>query len=262
MSVPSPAPCPPRRLGLPAPPAGPGVCATCHGPAADGGTDCWCCRSMARRLSPGAVAAGRGPLVVPSAVFRVGDGMHRVLRGYKDAPAVAARRHFAASLRAHLARFVADHGPCLAAATGGWDAVAVVPSSGRGAGAAPRPSHPLDGVVGALPGFGDVFRIVLRRARGDVGHLVPHRQAFALEEGARGRRVLVVDDTWVTGARLHSAAAALADAGAEVVGALVAGRSVDVGARPATARWWSWLESGAAVPDRCCLPSCRSAVTP
>ena len=72
-------------LGVPVPPAEPGVCATCHGPARDGRAHCWCCRSVARTL-------GVDPLgpVVPMALFEAGDGLHAVLRGYEDAAAVAA----------------------------------------------------------------------------------------------------------------------------------------------------------------------------
>ncbi|MGA2522199.1 MAG: hypothetical protein ABSG81_15440 [Acidimicrobiales bacterium] len=214
---------------------------------------------MARHLAVGAAIGGRRLLVVPTAVFRVGDGMHRVLRGYKDDPVVAARRHFASSMQAHLSRFVAAHGHCLAAATGGWETVAVVPSSGRASRAAPGPGlppHPFDGVVAGLPPFSSMPRHVLRHAGAEVRRLVPDRGAFAVQGDVRGRRVLLVDDTWVTGAHLYSAAAALGDAGAVVAGALVMGRSVDVTARPTAARWWSWVERGAVHPERCCLPTC------
>jgi phosphoribosylpyrophosphate synthetase len=75
----------------------------------------------------------------------------------------------------------------------------------------------------------------------------------------RGRRVLVVDDTWVTGARARSAAAALALAGAQVVAALVIGRAVDPDASPAVARWWSGLTGAPVVVSPPVVPGLISA---
>jgi len=215
------------------------------------------------------------PVVVPVAVFRVGDPLHRVLRGYKDAPAVSARRHFAGRLRTHLADFVAAHGACMAAAGAGpVDALCVVPSSGRTAvPVAPgRPAllspgdgvaRPLAGVVEAVATLAGVDRVVLRRGPGRTGHLAPHPEAFEVCGDVGGRRVLLLDDTWVTGARMRSAGAALVGGGAAAVTMVVAGRAVDVGAGPAVARWWAWAErrstDGAGAPpgQPCCLPTCR-----
>ena len=49
---------------------------------------------------------------------------------------------------------------------------------------------------------------------------------FAPTPDAVGRHVLLVDDTFVTGARVQSAAAALHRGGADVVAALVVGRLI------------------------------------
>jgi len=123
----------PSGLGVPVPPGGPGVCATCHGPARDGRRECWCCRAVAAALGHG---PGPSP-VVPVALCRTGDRLHSVLRGYKDAPAVAARRHFARGLGVHLAGFLSAHGACIAKAAGShWDSA---PSPGRGARFDPAP---------------------------------------------------------------------------------------------------------------------------
>jgi len=243
-------------LGLPVPPARPGVCAICHGPARDGHPDCWCCRAVSDALSRHGPDVAARPVVVPAAVFRVGDPLHRVLRGYKDAPAVTARRHFAGRLRTHLADFLAAHGECIAAAGGGaTDALAVVPSSGRtalalppGRSAAPgdAAARPLAGVVDTVAALAGPDRVVLRRGPGRTGHLAPHPEAFEVCGDVRGRRVLLLDDTWVTGARMRSAGAALVRGGAVAVTMVAAGRAIDVGARPAVARWWAWAERGGA----------------
>ncbi len=253
-------------LGLPVPRAGPGVCATCHGPARDGRRECWCCRAVSAALGRG---DGSSPLVVPVALCRTGDRLHTVLRGYKDAPVVAARRHFAYRIGVHLSGFLGAHAGCIAAAAGSrWDSVAVVPSSSRPQGARRRPPpparHPLSEVVGAIPYLSGLARVEIGRGPGSAQHLAPDPDAFAVGGEARGRRVLLVDDTWVTGARMQSAAASLVDAGAEVVAMVVAGRTVGaVGAAavPALERWWVWAEArgrhaGTVARGPCCLADC------
>ena len=265
-----------RGLGLAVPPAGPGVCATCHGPARDGRRVCWCCRAVSSVLGH---EPGSGPLVVPMALFRTGDVLHTVLRGYKDAPAVAARRHFSRRVAVHLSSFLGAHGGCITAAAGSdWDSVAVVPSSARAPGAGHRPRlracHPLGEVIGAIPWVSALARIEIGRGTGVAGHLAPDPGAFEVDMGARGRRVLLVDDTWVTGARMRSAAVALERGGAQVVAMVTAGRAVgavdtnaantdaaDSNTVPALERWWQWAEArgrgaGPVATGRCCLANC------
>lgn len=239
----------PAELGRAVPVAGPDVCRRCHGPTTRPG-ECWCCRRVGRLLG------GRDPdvPVVPLAVCRPGDAWHGVLRRYKDAGAVAARAHFSAVLRARLDRFLTDHGSCLRAAAGGWEALAVVPTTARGAGRGV--AHPLvavvrDSALGAAP------TLAMGPGGTSAAHLRPSPAAFAVPRvgpSAPARRVLVVDDTWVTGARARSAAAALAGAGHVVTGVLVLGLAVDPAAAPRVARWWGGRP--AAERRRCCLPGC------
>jgi hypothetical protein len=104
----------------------------------------------------------------------------------------------------------------------------------------------------------------LERGHSETGHLAPDPHAYAVTGDVERRRVLLVDDTWVTGARIRSAAAALQRAGASVVAMTVVGRIVDTRAAPGNARWWSWAEATAR-PGRdarfapCCLSHCTLA---
>ncbi len=253
------------RLGIGVPPAGPGVCAMCHGPARDGRPVCWCCRSVSAGLGP---TPGATPLVVPVALYRTGDRLHRVLRGYKDAPAVTARRHFTRCIATHLSAFLSTHGPCIARAAGaGWDSVAVVPSSTRRpAGrrhSVPLPEHPLGRAVTALPCLSGLSHVVIGGGPATAGHLAPAAGAFEVGDGLEGRHVLLLDDSWVTGARGRSAAVALDRAGAEVVAIVVAGRAVgavDAAPVPAVATWWRWAEAREdqemTARARCCVSPC------
>jgi len=170
--------------------------------------------------------------VVPAALYRMGDPLHSVLRGCKDAPAVAARRHFAGRLGVQLSEFLGAHRRCIAAAGATWDSVAVVPSSTRtphgpdrraGPGAVSGSGHPLGPVVATMSWMSGLTRLDIGRGAGTARHLAPSPAAFAVGADAKGRRVLLLDDTWVTGARARSAAAALGRAGAAVVAIVVGG---------------------------------------
>jgi hypothetical protein len=191
------------------------------------------------------------------------------LRGYKDASAVAARRYFAGRVGEHLADFVGSHGRCIAEATSSnWDSVAVVPSSTRGFVASRRAAlpaeHPLGQMLSGIASMSGLKRVAIGRGPGLADHLTPARDAFEVDaESAQDRQVLLLDDTWVTGARVRSAAAALRHSGADVVAIVVAGRSVGaVGTTaPGIERWWQWADArhekaclGARA--RCCLPRC------
>jgi len=216
--------------------------------------------------------------VVPAALYRMGDPLHSVLRGCKDAPAVAARRHFAGRLGVQLSEFLGAHRRCIAAAGATWDSVAVVPSSTRtphgpdrraGPGAVSGSGHPLGPVVATMSWMSGLTRLDIGRGAGTARHLAPSPAAFAVGADAKGRRVLLLDDTWVTGARARSAAAALGRAGAAVVAIVVAGRAVGAfgtATVPGVEKWWRWAEAqNADGSARCCLAPCLagpSAPTP
>jgi hypothetical protein len=196
----------------------PSVCHLCRGPARS--RYCWCCQRVCRLLeeSPRSM-----PGVVSVRRFCAGDHWNVLLRRYKDAPVVAARRHFTGLLRSELELFLTAHGQCLDALTGGFKACCVVPTS------RPRSrvivSHPLESVLdhaGALTGT----RLVRLLPGVPTDHLAPSRGAFVPEAAAdqSGTRILLVDDCWVTGARALSAVVALRSTGVDVTGILVLGR--------------------------------------
>jgi len=105
-----------------------------------------------------------------------------------------------------------------------FDVITTVPSSDRDHDA----THPLHRMVGEL-----VQPVQPRYARllGRTGTAVtPHRfhaERYRASADAAGRSVLLIDDTWTTGANAQSAAAALKAAGAERVAVLVIGRYVN-----------------------------------
>jgi hypothetical protein len=156
--------------------------------------------------------------VVPIAYAVQGGGHAAALRAYKSDPPDAGGR---AWLRAVLLVFLRDHGPCVwrHAAMPAPTRLAVVPS-GQG-----RPGpHPLRGLLSPYLALAEVALTV--RADEPLGRsLNPWR--FAAGRGAAGAGVLLLDDTWVSGASAQSAAVALRMAGARHVAVVVLGRHLN-----------------------------------
>ena len=197
---------------------GPAVCPLCFDLlGGDGG--CYSC------------AHGGPPLdaMAPVSYSVAGEQLHHTLVSYKRMWGEPAR-HFRFGLAAVLWRHLACHEHCLAQAAGvGGDAFAVVttvPSSRRER----AHTHPLQQLVGDLvgPARGRYAR-VLERSEAPAD---PHRfseSKYAARRDLAGQSILLIDDTWTTGANARSAAAALKAAGAGAVAALVIGRHVNRG---------------------------------
>ena len=194
---------------------GPGICRRCFTFVDPGYTTCYPCRQQSQMLE----------CYVPVSYSVAHGQLHHALAGYKRAGGRTARR-FQLGLAAVLWRFLADHEACLAGAAGvpAFDLVTTVPS-----GDCQRDlAHPLPEIVGQLvaPTRDRYERVLARSAKPVV------ERAFDREKCTVSRRlddacVLLVDDTWTTGASAQSAAAALLDAGAAVVAAVTIGRHVN-----------------------------------
>jgi predicted amidophosphoribosyltransferase len=208
--------------------AGFSVCNVCEGPTQPEFGMCFCCSTLVGQLQM--------PLAPVTAVtpYRVGDELHRLLRGYKDASLVDARSVYEAHLARMFRRWLGEHADRLLARTGGtWDLAVGVPSSHRPAGT------PVDALIQAVPALARIHRRLLVRGTEPTDHLVASRLGFRVSPDrgpgpeVLGLRALVVDDSFTTGARAQSAVAALRMAGVRVAGVLVVGRVVS----PDTASW-------------------------
>lgn len=190
-----------RHLRPPAPVAA-GVCQICHTFTDPAVAACAVCRSRRSWLH----------LVVP-VTYSVGGGVvHHQLRGYKDDPSRGVRDHHTRALAAILSRFLREHERCVAVAAGAaaFDLVTTVPSA--------TPARD--------------------RRRGRLRGMVARYQRLLYPTGANGyqasRRldgaeVLLIDDTWTTGASAQAAAQALRRAGARRVALVVIARHVNPG---------------------------------
>lgn len=200
---------------------GPGVCHICRGPASGGRAVCFACRLVARRLG-----VALAP-VVPAHLCPLPSPLYTVLLGYKESPVAEARARFGALVRRLVGAFLLDDGAELEATAGGpIGLVALVPSTHRPGPAALGLVAGLGGTAaGVFPGARWAPDLLCRAARRGgsppLAHMRPHPAAFMVRAhecaAIAGARVLLLDDTYVSGARSQSAAAALQLAGARPV---------------------------------------------
>ncbi len=179
----------------------------------------WVGRRLGRALAP----------VFPVRLCPLPSPLYSVLLGYKEAPVSEARARFVPMVRQIAVCFVGGHAACLAsAARGAFDLVCAVPSSARPSGS---PLEAVDG-LGRRGGVPDRRALAARTSR--TGSLPGGSHAARTPTPTRCRRTphrsceagasLLLDDTYVSGARAQSAAAALRAGGAEAVVILALGR--------------------------------------
>jgi hypothetical protein len=189
----------------------------CCGPTGLHFAHCFACRTLVHRL--------KLPLapVLPASLCPLPSPLYAVLMGYKESPVEEVRLQSARLVGELFPVFLTDHRACLEAAAGGRvELVLPVPSSARPGRA---PLERVGGLaalaVSALGGQASWLPSALRRVPGEIGHMHPNAAAFTVPPMARAAvrdsRVLLIDDTYVSGSRSQSAAAALRLAGAGAV---------------------------------------------
>ena len=200
----------PRRAGSRPPAVAVPTCVVCRGPVRPGYARCYQCERH-DVLGHGLLADA----VVPVSYAVKGTALAETLWRYKScsAPSGPARR----CLLALLLTFLNDHGACVwrEAAMAPPDRLAVVPTGyGR-----PGP-HPLLRL--ALPYLRLPLAPLAIRPGRQGRDLDVHR--FRAGPVPAGGGVLLLDDSWVSGASAQSASAALKRAGAGHVAIVVLGR--------------------------------------
>lgn len=163
-------------------------------------------------------------------------------------------------IRALLGRYLMDHGADLLECTGPVDRVVTVPSGQD------RPiPHPLEAILASLQFDVPVDR-PLSRGPGLLGFNRSAIDGYICRPGDTGCRVLLVEDVFVTGARVFSAARAMQDAGHTVAGVLVLARRVNREWGDAESLWddqatsaFAWTNSPrTAAPDEALLTRLRT----
>lgn len=182
--------------------------------------------------------------VVPVSLYSIPSQLHHVLRQYKD----ARRAGLDVQAIALLMYFLGLHGHCIEAVGGAWDFVTNVPSSSGRSG-----THPLVKAMAMVPALHAQYRDVLSRGPGKLGHLIASDDGFEVTAKIRGQRVLVVDDTYTSGARAQSAASAIALAGASVSAVVAVGRVIEPAYKPSTKAYWDTQVADGFRWDTCCV---------
>lgn len=197
------------------------ICAVCTGPAASE----LCPQCAGQRANFG---GGLADLVVPLAYVKgwmnpPHQSEHHV-RQYKHP------RHPAPKCVTDLSLMMLAgsllHGACIAQHVGWWGAVTFVPSASR-----PGPEHPVAELARQIAPFHlNASRILLEPGPGFASEpsRAPRSDRFVVSPQfvgqVAGRHVLVVDDTWVSGAKAQSASLALKAVGAVAVTVICIGR--------------------------------------
>lgn len=200
-----------RILHSPRP--GPDVCVNCFN-LTRGFSKCFACAHLERHLAA----------MVPISYSVGHEYLHHVLADYKRirGPRAEAAAQEVGSL---LSTFLGRHEGCVAQAAGvrGFEIVTTVPSSD------PRrdESHPLRRIVSAIEETEDRHERLLRRTSEPMAPRTFDPRGFRAIRRLDGQSVLLIDDTWTTGASVESAAAALRAAGAGTVAAVVVGRHLN-----------------------------------
>lgn len=227
----------------PPPPVGDGVCDICHGAPNPGYTRCYSCAQTMQQVTHPV------RLVVPISLYTIPGQLHHVLRNYKDGYTEAIRTELRPRVAALLWRFLTAHESCIVDAAGDeWTVITSVPSSGPREG-----DHPLERAITLARPLANQYRPLLERSDGPLGHNQASDTGFAVTDDVDGVRVLLVDDTFTTGARLQSAASALNIAGAQVIAAVPIGRVIHPTYSARSQEIWDAARTEGFSFDICCL---------
>lgn len=194
-------------------PAGSGICSICHTFIDPTYTKCYKC-----------LQANFTDVVVPITYSEHLGQMHTALRNYKDSP-VPAQNYAMPRLAGVLWRFIASHELCVAQKTGveAFDLVTTVPSS------MPQSDDQRSNfrtMIGWCDPIKDRYqRVLMASGHGSMERIFDAGR-YSVTERLDGMRVLLLDDTWTTGAHAQSAAYTLKNAGATHVGVVVIGRHI------------------------------------
>lgn len=220
---------------VPVPHSGVGICAVCHRGGQTWPT-CWSCKNSAGQVTRPCKR------VMPISHTPKSGQLYHMLTAYKgNQPNKSA----AVGLVALLARQLDDHAACV----GPWDVITHVPSSGRHKGL-----HPLAKAMGFVPWLNNQHDTLVQRGAGALGHNTSSDDAFVATKDVRNKRVMIVDDTWTTGAAAQSVASTLALAGADIVGIMPIGRVISPSPDyPDEVEWWATQRQLRFTFGSCCV---------
>jgi len=230
---------------LPVPPVGVDTCRVCHGAVYDDYSICFPCNEALRVLGDGVADVVSFVSLAPG-----GEQFARELYTYKlESVPPAIRRVRLIGLAAVLWKWLSIHEGCLGRQVGvsRFDIVTSVPSTSG------RAIHPLEELIsGIVGGTESRYEGLLTIQRTDLTQREQAPDRYVATRSLKGTRVLVVDDTWTTGAHAQSASTALKAAGADAVAVVALGRWFSTEYRD-NKRWLAHKRSKSWDWQVCCL---------
>ena len=215
------------EICVPVPRAGPGICDRCHNRPTPGFRLCYSCAQSARQVSRPC------KLVVPISLYVIPSQLHHYLRHYKSGAYPRHQQEFSLKVVSLLCHFLQRHRRCIEAqAERSWNIITTVPSTGGRSG-----EHPLVSALRHVPSVFQSYGALLQVGSNPLGHNRASDAGFQPSRHLEDVRVLLIDDTFTSGARAQSAASALNNAGADVVAIVPIGRVVDPTWKE-VAEWW------------------------
>jgi predicted amidophosphoribosyltransferase len=224
------------------PPAGDGVCEICHRGVPADDTVCLSCRVTTGQVTHPTTK------VLPISFYEVPDQYWNILRYYKDHERDEVRDQLGMVLAATIARFTAQHWTCISDMTDGEPTVVTTVPSTRGRDG----PHPLTRAVRRSSLLLPLHRDTLARGTAAISHFHASDDAFVSLGDLTGERVLLVEDTFTSGANTQSAASTLRSAGAESVSVVVAGRVIKPRHCADCQRVWEYADAEVFSFDSCC----------
>ncbi len=240
---------------------GPNICKICHGFAAGRHSLCLSCSKIQLRLGhsltrviPMTLSAprldGRAPSTARSSVSE----LYNVLRCYKWELPEERLLYNRVRLASLLVAYLSLHSSCIAQEFGKlWDLIAIVPSSkGR------KNTHPLQQVLQHFELIGSKFSPIVEAGTEHLNHNMASRDGFKATIETRAIRpckILLIDDTYVTGARAQSAASCLGNCGFNVMAIIAFTRVVNPSFSKGHGDYWRRCYEIRPQLERCCLES-------
>lgn len=201
---------------VPVPAKGADVCPVCHS-MVSGYPMCWQCNEARKVLGDRTADVTAFVSLAPR-----DEQFAYELFTYKNANAPpSARQRITIGLAAVLWNWLDHHETCLTRSLGvaSFDLITTVPSTSG------RTTHPLrELVAGTVEGTEQNYADLLAVSRTDLKQREHAADRYKATRRLGSQSILVIDDTWTTGAHAQSASAALKTAGAAGVAILTIGR--------------------------------------
>lgn len=204
------------------------VCPMCRSGRTPSHSLCRSCVTTSRQV------AHPCPRIIPISFYVTPSPLRDRMHDFKQHLDEAVRESESRAVAAIAARYLVEHGDALAERFGAWEATVAVPSTHHSGEPALQVA-----IEANFPAAFAPFARPLVQGPGNMGFNRANETGFLADEDVAGKSYLLVDDTFTTGARIHSAHHALVAAGAAVPAAIVVTRKINPSPEYGTLKLWN-----------------------